>query len=51
VLSSIFTATVLSAAVLAAEQEKRQVTDAAQFTSAADQLISENIPSSVLPAF
>jgi hypothetical protein len=49
-LSSIFTVALLSLTALAAEQERRQATDAAQFTAAADQLISQYIPSSALPA-
>lgn len=48
-LSSIFTLALLSFTALAAEQEKRQATNAAQFTSAADQLISQYIPSTALP--
>ena len=48
-LSSFLTVALLSATVIA--EEKRQATDAAQFTSAADQLISEYIPSTALPAF
>lgn len=44
-LSSIFTVALLSLTALAAEQGKRQATNAAQFTAAADQLISEYIPS------
>jgi hypothetical protein len=47
-LSSFFTVALLSVTALAAEQEKRQATNAAQFTSAADQLISEYIPSTAL---
>lgn len=47
-LSSIFVLALLSVNALAAE--KRQATDAAQFTSAADQLISQYIPSTALPA-
>ncbi len=50
-LSSIFTLALLSGAAFAVEQEKRQATNAAQFTSAANQLISQYIPSSALPAF
>ncbi|PMD48650.1 hypothetical protein L207DRAFT_521997 [Hyaloscypha variabilis F] len=49
-LFSIFTVALLSATALALEQGKRQATDAAQFTAAADQLISEYIPSTALPA-
>jgi len=49
-LSSIFAVGILSVTALAAEQGKRQATDAAQFTAAADQLISEYIPSTALPA-
>lgn len=40
----------LSLTVFALVEEKREATDAAQFTSAADQLISEYIPSTALPA-
>lgn len=39
----------LSTTTLAAVLENRQATDLAQFTSAAEQLISQYIPSSVLP--
>ena len=39
----------LSANTLALANEKRQATDAAEFTSAAEQLISQYIPSTVLP--
>jgi hypothetical protein len=49
-LPSIFTVALLSITVFATDQEKRQATDAAQFTAAADQLISEYIPSTALPA-
>ncbi|KAE9376822.1 hypothetical protein N431DRAFT_436063 [Stipitochalara longipes BDJ] len=49
-LSSIFTLALLSTTALALEQGKRQATDAAQFTAAAEQLISEYIPSTALPA-
>ena len=48
--SSIFTVALLSATTLAVN-DKRQPTDAAQFTSAADQLISKYIPSTALPVF
>jgi len=47
-LSSILTITLLSISAVALEQGKRQATDAAQFTAAADQLISKYIPSSAL---
>jgi hypothetical protein len=47
-LSSVFTLALLGVTALAAE--KRQATNAAQFTSAADQLISQYIPSTALPA-
>jgi hypothetical protein len=49
-LSSIITVALLSLTALATEQEKRQATDAARFTSAADELISEYLPSTALPA-
>jgi len=49
-LSSIFTVALLTITALAVEQGKREATDAAQFTSAADQLISQYIPSTALPA-
>jgi hypothetical protein len=49
-LSSILTLALLSLTAFATEQERRQATDAAQFTSAADQLISGYIPSTALPA-
>lgn len=39
----------LGISVSANQQPKRQVTDAAQFTSAADQLISQYLPSTALP--
>lgn len=48
-LSSIFTLALLSTAYAA--PEKRQATNAAQFASAANQLISAYIPASALPAF
>ena len=47
-LAPIFTVALLSITVLAAEQGKRQATNAAQFTAAEDQLISEYIPSTAL---
>lgn len=40
----------LGLTVSANQQLKRQATDAAQFTSAADQLISQYLPSTALPA-
>ncbi|KAL2067036.1 hypothetical protein VTL71DRAFT_1460 [Oculimacula yallundae] len=46
-LSSIVTLALLSSTAFA--QEKRQVTDGAQFTSAANAVISQYIPSTVLP--
>jgi hypothetical protein len=49
-LSSVITVALLSLTALATEQEKRQATDAAQFTSAADELISEYLPSTALTA-
>jgi hypothetical protein len=49
-LSSIFTVALLGFTALAVEQEKRQATDAAQFTAAADQLISQYIPASAITA-
>jgi len=49
-LSSIFTVALLASTGLAAVPEKRQATNAAQFTSAADELISKYIPSTALPA-
>jgi len=49
-LSSLFSVVLLSITALAAQQGKRQATNAAQFTSAADQLISQYIPSTALPA-
>lgn len=48
-LSSILTVALLTTTVLAAPQEKRQATDAAQFTSAASELVSVYIPSAALP--
>jgi hypothetical protein len=48
-LPSILTVALWSVTALAAEHQKRQATDAAQFTSAADQLISQYIPSTALP--
>jgi hypothetical protein len=48
-LSSILTIALLSITALAAPQEKRQATDAAQFTSAASELVSKYIPSAALP--
>ncbi|KAF8858112.1 hypothetical protein BDZ45DRAFT_407025 [Acephala macrosclerotiorum] len=49
-LAHIFATALLSLTVSALVEEKRQATGAAQFTSAADQLISEYIPSTALPA-
>jgi hypothetical protein len=49
-LSSILTVALLSTAAFAVPQEKRQATDAAQFTSAANELVSKYIPSGILPA-
>jgi hypothetical protein len=49
-LFSIFTVALLGFTALAVEQEKRQATDAAQFTAAADQLISQYIPASAITA-
>jgi hypothetical protein len=46
---SVFTVALLSSTAFAFP-EKRQATDAAQFTSAANQLISAYIPSTALPA-
>ena len=45
---SITTVVVLLSASLVTAEEKRQVTDKAQFTSAAEQLVSQYIPSSAL---
>jgi hypothetical protein len=49
-LFSLLTVALLGFTALAAEQEKRQATDAAQFTAAADQLISQYIPASAITA-
>lgn len=49
-LSSIFTVALLSTTAFAAAQEKRQATDAAQFTLAANELISKYIPSGAFTA-
>jgi hypothetical protein len=49
-LSFILTIALLSTTALAVPEEKRQATDAAQFTSAANELISKYIPSAALPA-
>lgn len=49
-LPSIFTVALLSVTALAIEQGKRQAADASKFTSAADQLISQYVPSTALPA-
>lgn len=48
-LSSIFTLALVSTTAFAIEQEKRQATDAGQFTSAASKIISQYIPSTALP--
>ena len=49
-LSSVLTVALLSTAVFAIPQEKRQATDAAQFTSAANELVSKYIPSAAFAA-
>lgn len=46
----LFSIGLLGLTVSANEHPKRQATDAAQFTSAADQLISQYLPSTALPA-
>jgi hypothetical protein len=49
-LSSILIVALLSTTAFAAPQEKRQATDGAQFTSAANELVSKYLPSNILPA-
>lgn len=49
-LVHIFATALLSLTASALVEEKRQATNGAQFTSAADQLISQYIPSTALPA-
>jgi hypothetical protein len=49
-LSSILTVALLSTATFAVPHEKRQATDGAQFTSAANELVSKYIPSGDLSA-
>lgn len=46
----IFATAMLGVIVSANQEHKRQATDAAQFTAAADQLISQYLPSTALPA-
>jgi hypothetical protein len=48
-LASILSLALLSTASLASANEKRQATNDAQFTSAAVALISQYIPSDILP--
>jgi hypothetical protein len=47
-LSSLLTVALLSTTAFAVPEEKRQATDAAQFTSAASELVSLYIPSAAL---